>query len=145
MRNPFSRTLPIDAARVQAAIAAAERLTSGELRVIVSRVAAPDPVAAAEREFHRLGMMSTEERNGVLLFLAPRSRTFAIVGDEAIHARCGEAFWREVSSAMEAEFLRADFTAGLVLGLERAGALLAMYFPRRAIDQNELPDRVEIV
>ena len=145
MKIFFSPLPPIDAARVQAAIAAAEQRGSGEIRVVVSRAAAPDPVAAAQYEFSRLGMAATAARNGVLLFLAPRSRTFAIVGDEGVHARCGENFWREVAAAMEAEFRRDDFTAGLVLGIGRAGALLAEHFPRRADDRNELPDRVEVV
>lgn len=146
MKNDSSGIpLEIDFDRVQTAVSAAELRTSGELRVVVSRSAAPDPVANARREFDRLGMAGTDARNGVLIFLAPRSRTFAIIGDEAIHAHCGESFWREVASAMETEFRRGDFTAGLVLGLERAGALLATHFPRRPADQNELPDRVEVV
>jgi uncharacterized membrane protein len=81
----------------------------------------------------------------VLIFVAPRSRTFAIIGDEAIHARCGETFWHEVASAMEAEFRREDFTTGLVLGIDRAGALLAGHFPRGSGDKNELPDRVDVL
>ena len=36
----------------------------------------------------------------------------------------------------------ADFTGGLVLGIERAGALLAEHFPRRPDDVNELPDDI---
>ncbi len=145
MKKLFSLLPPIDAVRVQDAIAAAERLGSGEIRVVVARASASDPVAAAEHEFDRLGMARTEARNGVLLFLAPRSRTFAIVGDEGVHARCGETFWKEVAAAMETEFRRGDFTAGLVLGIGRAGALLAEHFPRRVGDSNELPDRVEAV
>ena len=142
---PSATSLPIDFDRVQTAISAAELSTSGELRVVVSRASAPDPVASAEREFDRLGMAETTARNGVLIFLAPASRTFAIIGDEAIHARCGETFWREVASAMETEFRLGEFTTGLVFGVERAGALLATHFPRSSSDQNELPDRVEIV
>ena len=146
MKNPASAApFKIDFGRVQTAISSAELRTSGELRVVISRASAPDPVATAQREFERLGMAATTARNGVLIYLAPRSRSFAIIGDEAVHAHCGEAFWREVSSAMATEFRRGDFTAGLLLGIERAGALLATHFPRRSTDQNELPDRVEVV
>lgn len=141
----FPRRLPIDTARVQTAIGAAELATSAEIRVVVSRAAAPDPVAAAEREFERLGMAQTAARNGVLIFLAPRTRTFAIVGDTGIHAHCGETFWSDVASAMEIEFRRADFTAGLILGIGRAGKLLAAHFPRQGDDRNELSDGVEVL
>jgi uncharacterized membrane protein len=145
MKKNSPRLLEIDFDRVQTAISSAELGTSGELRVVVSRAVARDPVASAEHEFNRLGMAGTAARNGVLIFVAPRSRTFAIIGDEAIHARCGETFWHEVASAMEAEFRREDFTTGLVLGIDRAGALLAGHFPRGSGDKNELPDRVDVL
>ncbi|MDO8543725.1 MAG: TPM domain-containing protein [Opitutaceae bacterium] len=136
---------PIDHDRVVAAIAAAERRTSGEVRVVVSRVPAPDPIKAAQAQFERLGMTQTAARNGVLIFLCPRSHTFAVIGDRGIHDKCGAAFWQDLAGAMSARFRRGDFTDGLVLGIERAGALLGEHFPRARADQNELPDKVEEV
>lgn len=133
----------IDDDRVVAAIAAAERRTAGEIRVLLARRPAPDPVAAAKAHFERLGMTRTAARNGVLLFLAPRSRTFAVIGDLAIYEKCGDAFWAELAAAMGEHFRRGDFTAGLVHGIERAGDLLAAHFPRAPDDRNELPDTVE--
>lgn len=138
-----SNHLTIDNVAVVAAIAAAELRTSGEIRVLVSRREAPDPVAAARLQFERLGMTKTAERNGVLIFLAPRSRTFAVLGDSGVHARCGETFWTELAAAMTERFRAGDFTAGLVQGIARAGALLAEHFPRRDDDANELPNEVE--
>ena len=133
----------IDHARVTAAIAAAEQRTSGEIRVLIARHPAADPVAAAQRHFEKLGMTTTRHRNGVLIFLAPRSRTFAVVGDTAVHEKCGDSFWQELAAAMGGHFKRGDFTAGLVQGIERAGTLLAQHFPRQPGDRNELPNQVE--
>ena len=130
-------------AEIVAAIRHAEHGTSGEIRVFISRKPAPDAVAAAQRQFERLGMTKTRERNGVLFFLAPRSRTFAIVGDQAIHAHCGEGFWKKLASEMTEDFRQAQFTRGLVQGITRAGELLAEHFPRQPDDKNELPDSVE--
>lgn len=141
----FSPNLPIDHERVTAAIVAAERQTSGELRVLVVRGQAEDPVAAAQWHFDRLGMKQTKERNGVLILVAPRSRTFAVVGDVGVHEKCGDAFWAELAAAMTTAFKGGDFTGGLVLGIERAGALLARHFPRASDDRNELPDQIEEV
>jgi uncharacterized membrane protein len=87
-------------------------------------------------------MHQTKHRNAVLIFVAPRSRTFAAIGDEAVHARCGDDFWRELADAMTAYFKRGDFTEGLVHGISRAGELLAAHFPREPDDRNELPDEV---
>lgn len=135
-------TLPIDHARVVAAIGAAERRTSGEIRVVISRKKAPQPKAMAEGEFERLGMTRTAARNGVLIFLAPASRTFAVVGDLGIHEKCGDGFWHEIANAMTGHFQRGDFTSGLVHGIEQSGSALARHFPRAANDRNELPDDI---
>lgn len=133
----------IDDAKVTAAIAAAEARTSGEIRVFLSSIACADPIAAATVQFERLGMTRTRARNGVLLFVAPRSRNFAVIGDEAVHQKCGPTFWTELAGAVGAHFARGAFTEGLVLGIERAGALLAQHFPGGPDDHNELPDAVE--
>lgn len=129
---------------IVSAIRAAERKTSGELRVFIShKTDVADPVTAAQQEFARLGMAHTRERNGVLIFLAPGPRQFAVIGDAGVHARCGDAFWRELAQAMTAHFRAGEFTEGIVQGIHRAGELLAEHFPRRPDDANELPDRVE--
>lgn len=135
----------VDHDRVVAAIANAEQRTSGEIRVLVAREKAEDPVQAAQSHFERLGMTRTAARNGVLIFVAPRSHRFAIIGDTAIHERCGQSFWSEVARAMEQRFKQAEFTEGLVNGIEKAGALLAEHFPRQPDDQNELPDKIEVI
>jgi len=139
----FLPSLPIDHGRVVAAIRAAERRTSGEIRVLLSRRGVADPVAAARKHFTRLNMARTTHRNGVLILVAPRSRNFAVVGDSGVHEKCGDAFWRQLAVAMENHFRAGDFTGGLVHGIERAGALLAAHFPAGPDDRNELPDEIE--
>jgi uncharacterized membrane protein len=128
--------------RIHAAIHGAEQRTSGEIRVMVSHQRAPDPVTAAQRAFLKLGMARTKHRNAVLIFVAPRSRTFAVIGDEAVHARCGDTFWRELADAMTGHFKRGEFTDGILHGISRAGDLLAAHFPRQPDDRDELPDEV---
>ena len=135
----------LDHPALESAIARAEAGTSGEIRVVVLHEPAPEPVAAAQAAFTRLGMTQTRERNGVLLFVAPASQTFAIIGDEAVHAKCGQAFWDELAAAMTGAFQRGEYTAGLLAGIDRAGALLAEHFPRRPDDTNELPNRVVVI
>jgi uncharacterized membrane protein len=141
--NFFSALPKIDHPRVVAAIGAAEQKTSGEIRVVLSRRKITEPVVEAQRQFERLGMTKTAARNGVLILLAPRSRTFAVIGDQGVHEKCGAAFWTELAAAMTEHFKRGDFTAGLIHGIDRAGALLAAHFPRQADDRNELPDEIE--
>ena len=85
-------------------------------------------------------MQKTRHRNAVLIFVAPVSQTFAVIGDEAVHRKCGDAFWQQLAAAMTEHFKQGEFTAGLVHGIERAGVLLAAEFPRQPDDHNELPD-----
>lgn len=139
-------TLPkIDHDRIVAAIAAAEQRTSGEIRVALARHKSADPMASARHHFERLGLGRTAARNGVLIYVAPRSRNFAVFGDAGVHEKCGDAFWQELAKAMTEFFRRGEFEAGIVHGIERAGELLAAHFPRTAGDCDELPNDVEDV
>jgi uncharacterized membrane protein len=139
----FTALPQLDADRIVAAIQAAEQRTSGEIRVVVARASTPDPKQAARHEFARLGMATTRFRNGVLIFIAPRSRNFAVIGDTGVHEKCGDAFWQELANTMTEHFRRGEFTAGVVQAIDRAGARLAEHFPRTGSDRNELPDEIE--
>jgi uncharacterized membrane protein len=145
MRWLFAHPLPVDHARIVEGIARAEKGTSGEIRVLVARHRTADAVAAARRHFDRMGMAGTPHRNAVLIFLAPRSRAFAVIGDRGVHEKCGDAFWAELASAMAAYFKRGDFTEGLLHGIERAGALLAGHFPPEPGARSEAPKGVKEV
>jgi len=87
-------------------------------------------------------MHATAQRNGVLIFVAPRSRNFAIVGDDGVHARCGQSFWTDVADAMARHFALDHPTEAIVLGIRKAGELLSSHFPCRPDDRNELPNEV---
>lgn len=132
----------IDEAAVLRAVAATEKRTSGEVRVFVSRrrLRGKNVSVCASSEFHRLDMDTTDDRNAVLFYVVPRDRAFAVIGDEAIHAKCGQSFWDETAKVLEREFGEGRFTEGLVAGIRRAGDLLAEHFPRKSGDRNELPD-----
>ena len=134
----------LDHERIVKAIQEAEARSRGEVRVHVSQKDVGDVEGAAARQFERLGMAQTAERNGVLLFVAPVSQRFAVIGDQGIHDRCGLPFWKDVAEAVEADFRAGRFTDGIVKGVTRAGDALATHFPRQEgrADRNELPDEV---
>ena len=138
--NEFLKQLRHD--DIVAAIHEAEQKTSGELRVFVSHKATDDPVVAAQAAFVRLSMGKTRERNGVLIFVAPKTHKFAVIGDEGVHKKCGNAFWQAMAAELSSHFKKSEFTEGVIHGVRKAGELLAQHFPRRPDDTNELPDRV---
>ncbi len=125
------------------AIAAAEKKTSGEIRVYIQRGEIADPIPAARQQFEKLGMTATRERNAILIFVAPRSQKFAVIGDAGIHERCGDQFWQQLVKAMQAHFKAENFTDAVVHAIKQTGDLLGQHFPRRPDDCNELPNAVE--
>lgn len=134
----------IDDDRVKAAIADAEKCTSGEIRVSVSRFFYGSVRRAAERAFERMKMRDTRDRNGILFFVVPSRRRFVVVGDEGIHARVGQEFWDGLVAAMSGDFREGKFNEGLIRGILECGRLLAQHFPYDAgTDVNELPDDID--
>ena len=134
----------LDDARVITAIEAAERRTSGEICVFVSARAldGDDVVARATARFEKLGMMATREHNGVLFYFMPKERKFAVIGDSGIHEKCGATFWQTIAAGLHERLARDEFTDGVVEAIERAGAALAVHFPRRYDDRDELPNEI---
>jgi uncharacterized membrane protein len=142
--DPKEFSSRIDDERIVAAIRAAEARGRGEVRVHVTRDAVGDAQTAAVEVFERLRMTATAERNGVLIYVAPRSRAFAVIGDRGVHQHCPEGFWRDVADAMRDDFREGRFTEGIVRGVERVGEVLGRAFPRETSreDTNELSDAV---
>src|SRR5947208_16570603 len=87
--------------RIVAAIREAESKTSGEIRVFVQRGKLDvDPLIAAQKKFHRLGMHKAPERNAILIFVAPRAHKFAVVGDKVIHQKYDEHYCERLVEGM---------------------------------------------
>jgi uncharacterized membrane protein len=128
--------------RIVGAIAAAEAMTSGEIRVFIQRGEVVDAVSAARVQFERLGMMQTRDRNAILIFVAPRAQKFAVIGDRGVYEKSGEPFWQELTQAMRTHFQAQNFTDAVVHAIREAGLLLGQHFPRRPDDRNELSDTV---
>ncbi|MCP4547388.1 MAG: TPM domain-containing protein [bacterium] len=130
------------------AIKKAELRTSGEIRCHIERdvpkkkPAAGDPYLRARQVFEKLGMHATDLRNGVLVYLAVRSRQFAIVGDEELHKKVGDTFWRGIAGEMTDRFKRDDFAGGMSGGILSIGESLSEHFPYQSDDVNELPDDI---
>jgi uncharacterized membrane protein len=115
------------------AIRDAESKTSGEIRVFIQRGKLDiDPLIAAQKKFHKLGMHKSPDRNAVLIFVAPRAHKFAVVGDKAVHEKCGEAFWQRLVDGMREHFRNEKFSHALVEAVEEAGKALASHFPKRS-------------
>ena len=130
-------------AKIVEAIAQAELRTSGEIRVYISNNEVADPLEEAKRQFTAMGMEKTAERNAVLIFIAPTSQKFAVVGDTAVNDKCGPDFWNATAEQMRAHFKQNKFTDALLTAIHSIGAILQRHFPCRPDDRNELPNQLE--
>jgi uncharacterized membrane protein len=134
----------IDRERIKKAIQAAEHRTSGEICVSVAPFFWGSIDKAANKAFVRMGVAHTKHRNGVLFFVVPSRRKFVVLGDSGIHECVGQEFWHRVVDVVAERFRQADFTGGLVRGIEEVGERLASHFPYdAATDKDELPDDVD--
>jgi uncharacterized membrane protein len=144
MVTPARLVHGIDVHAVEDAVRAAERGTTGEIRVCIARFPFwGDVQRAAARAFSFLGMERTRHRNGVLLFVAPRQRRFVVLGDAGIHALVEPTFWSELAERLTVAFKAGDRTGGLVRAIAEIGERLSRHFPGEpGPDVNELPDEV---
>jgi len=129
-------------ADIKSAIKEAELNTSGEIRVHIETKLKGDPLDRAAYLFDRMGMHKTEERNGVLFYLAVDSRKFAILGDSGINQKVPDNFWDNIRTDMENCFKNGNFTQGLATGIVLAGEQLKKHFPYHPDDVNELSDDI---
>lgn len=145
----FSKNKPLLTAdeqeQVVACIREAEAGTTGELRVFVeSKCAYVDAMDRAREVFESLGMVKTERRNAVLVYMALDDRQFAILGDKEIYEKAGGAvFWERAAAELKAYLKEGKVAEGLSVCVKELGRALAQHFPYDpAINKNELPDEI---
>lgn len=127
---------------IRQAILNAELDTSGEVRVHIETSCTGDVLDRAAYLFGKLNMHRTEQRNGVLFYLAVKNRKFAVIGDKGINALVPENFWDDIKICLLNHFREDRFTEGLMEGIGMIGQKLREHFPYKTGDVNELPDEV---
>ncbi len=126
-----------------AAIKEAEMLTSGEIRVHIESNCEIDVLDRATEVFAELHMHQTEQRNGVLFYVALEDHQFAVLGDAGINASVPDHFWEDITAEVISYFKKKKYAAGLARGIRMAGEQLQAHFPyNRHEDTNELSDDV---
>lgn len=123
-------------------IRVAEKNTSGEIRVHLEKTTELDPYDRAMEVFKDLKMDETELKNGVLIYLAVKDKTFVICGDQGINDIVANDFWDSTKDIMVSHFKDGNFKQGLIDGILRAGEELKKYFPWSEEDTNELSNEI---
>jgi uncharacterized membrane protein len=130
--------------QIVAAIKQAEQQTSGEIRVYIeSRCRFVDPLDRAAEVFAHLDMGKTASHNAVLIYVAVKDHQLAVFGDQGIHEKVGEVFWKERVMHMLSHFKEDHYAEAIVKTIQDIGAALKYHFPYDGqTDINELPDDI---
>ncbi|MCM0605103.1 MAG: TPM domain-containing protein [Xanthomonadaceae bacterium] len=137
--------LDTSAHRISDAIAQAEAGTSGELRVHIShRLIELNPMKRARKLFTKQELHLTKYRNGVLIYVNPRRKKFAIVGDQGIHTRVGQEYWNQWAAKLQEDLRSTHYENAVCDAIKNIGDTLKKYFPVQEGDENpnELPNIV---
>lgn len=129
-------------AKIVDAIKEAELNTSGEVRVHIESNCKGDPIDRAVYLFKYLKMYNTEARNGVLFYVAVKSKKIAVIGDDGINSVVPSDFWNSIICQMESDFKNGRQIDGLVTAIKSTGESLKKYFPYKSNDVNEQPDEI---
>jgi uncharacterized membrane protein len=143
---------------IEKAIETSEAQHEGEICFVVEAGLHPyeiihkkSPRKRALELFSRLHIWDTEKNNGVLIYLLLADRDVEIVADRGIHQYIGNEIWSAICSEMEVMFLRGQFEAGVLYGVNKIGGLLQQHFPmdesnkssssKMKKSHNELPNK----
>jgi uncharacterized membrane protein len=129
-------------AEVVEAIRLAEKNTSGEIRVHLEKKTSIVPMERAIEVFHELKMNKTQLQNGVLIYIAVKSKQFAICGDKGINEKVGSDFWNSTKDIMLNHLKNGKNKQALVDGIYNAGQQLKKHFPYQSNDSNELSNEI---
>ena len=124
------------------AIQKAEKATSGELRIHLTKQIKKDPIQEAVRIFKLLKMGKTKQRNGCLILIGLKNKKVAVIGDKGINDVVADNFWDDVVDVIIEDFKKDNYAQGLEQGILMIGEKLKQYFPYATDDVNELPDEI---
>ena len=143
-KKPKQFFSPSESEKMVDAIRHAEKETSGEIRVFVeSRCRFVDPIDRAAEVFFGLKMDKTTDRNGVLVYVAMKDQQLAVFGDEGIHKKVGDEFWKTQVQKILSHFNKSDYVQGISAIVTEIGNALHQHFPyNKLTDKNELPDEI---
>jgi uncharacterized membrane protein len=110
-RHFFER---LDKERLSEAIRLTESSGRIAITLFISHKMVEEPLAAAEKEFARIRKKQRNPHPTLLIFIAPQSKKFAILGSPELHAKVGQKRWNEWSDLLSNHFRQEQYTDGLI-------------------------------
>jgi uncharacterized membrane protein len=135
--------------KIASTISEVEKETIGEIRVSVHKSRSfsdrnTDVYDLAVKNFYDLGMGSTKDKTGVLIYLLLSDKKFQIIGDEGINKKVSKEFWDILAMKVAEYFRNNKFVEGICFAVGEVGKVLKKEFPMKAGDTNELSNDVVV-
>lgn len=126
------------------AIHAAEKTTSGEVRVFVeSKCRFLDAIDRAKEVFYLLEMEKTTHHNATLVYIAMKDKQMAVFGDAGIYEKTDPTFWHNALQKMYVHLKNKNISQAIIDTIGDIGNALQDHFPYDALtDKKELPDDI---
>ncbi len=96
----------------------------------------------AMKQFLSRNVHLTAERTGVLIFVSLAERYAEVVADSGIDSKVQQSDWNDIVSHLIEHCRNDEVADGFIHAVEEVGALLAMHFPPRRQNPNELDDHL---
>ena len=141
-KNPKKFLTDDELHRVTTKIAAAESMTSAEIKLVIVKHCLTSIKRKALKIFKKHKLDQTGQRNCVLILVVTTNRQFLIYGDKGIHAKVGQDYWEEIEKSITMKFKENKMGDGLSTGIHLIGTKLAQYFPFQFDDVNEISNDV---
>lgn len=116
-----------------------------KMRLIPASVRIQRARRHAHQRFLDLGLSSTRNRTGVMLFVSLAERYVEIIADRGIQQHVDNPVWRTIVDAFTSEVRAGRIADGVVKAIEACTAVMAEHHPWHPGDENELPNRVVIL
>lgn len=96
----------------------------------------------AHEQFLELGLSSTKDRTGVMLFVSVAEHYVEILADRGVHAHVSAAVWDRIIADFTQAIRAGRVADGFVQAIEACAHAMAGPCPWHEDDRNELPNRL---
>jgi putative membrane protein len=96
----------------------------------------------AHEQFLDLGLSSTENRTGLMIFVSVAEHYVEIIADRGIREKVDDTIWRAIVDAFITEVRAGRIADGFVDAIAACTSVLAEHFPGHEGDRNELPNQL---
>jgi len=103
-KKPQKFLTPQETEAIQQRIKDLEKITSAEIKFVITRYCWIDIKKKAVKIFKKFNLYKTKDRNCVLILLVTTNQEFVVYGDRGITEKVGDNFWKDAAAIMNKKF-----------------------------------------